>query len=309
MSEARYCQACGIKVRGKREKCPKCSGPLTAPPVKVRPPTARERRMALIAVAAIIAAVGLGVLWPRPAPPPDLAVPAPGRAPVIRGPQGRSPSPAARPDEPFEVPFLTPRHAGGMAYGGGDLDRALGEYQKAIKENPDDAESLSNLGQVLVKQGKSPEAIPLFERAIALLPSRWAYHFNLARALGETGDWERAVAEYRAAQRLFPDDYVTEYNLARALHKAGWEVEAVTGYLRAIELAPADASFRMSLAISYERLKRPADAIKAYQEYLQLAPDSPEAAKVKGRIDLLARDESAATEAKAAPAAAPVRQP
>jgi len=309
VSEARYCQACGIKVRGKREKCPKCSGPLTAPPVKLRPPTERERRMAIIAVAAIVGAVGLGVLWPRPAPPPDLAVPVPDRTPAVRGPQGRSPSPAAASEEPLEPPFLTPRHAGGMAYGSGDLDRAIGEYQKALKDNPDDAESLSNLGQVLVKQGKAPEAIPLFERAIALLPSRWAYHFNLARALGETGDWERAVAEYQAAQQLFPDDYVTEYNLARALHKAGREEDAVAGYLRAIDLAPDDASFRMSLGISYERLKRPADAVKAYQEALRLAPDAPDAAKVTARIDVLTRGASEAPEVKAAPPAPPVRLP
>jgi tetratricopeptide (TPR) repeat protein len=309
VNEARYCKACGIKVRGKREKCPKCSGPLTAPPVKVRPPTARERRAAVIAVVAVVGLIGLGVLWPRPAPPPDLAVPAPNQPPAVRAAQGRSPSSASEADDPFEVPFITPKHAGGVAYGAGELDRAIGEYEQALKDNPDDAESLSNLGQVLVKQGRAPEAIPLFERAIALLPSRWAYHFNLARALGETGDWERSVTEYQVAQRLFPDDFATEFNLARALHKAGREEEAVQGYLRAIDLAPEDASFRMSLGISYERLKRPADAVKAYEEYLRLAPDAPDAARVKERIGVLTKGAQAATEAKAAPPAPPVRVP
>ena len=183
MSEARYCQACGIKVRGKREKCPRCSGPLTAPPVPVRPPSARERKMALIAVVALVGAVGIGVLWPRPAEPHDIAVPAPNREPAIRGPQGRSPSAIPRPEASFEPPFLTPKSAGTMAYDRNDLGRALVEYQKAVEENPDDAESLSNLGQVLVRQGKAAEAIPLLERAVKLLPQRWAYHFNLARAL------------------------------------------------------------------------------------------------------------------------------
>jgi len=304
--EARYCQTCGIKVRGKREKCPRCGGPLTALPAGLRLTTPAERKAAALGIAGILVAITVVVAWPRPAPPPDVAVAAPDRAPAPRGPQGRSPS--AAPENLSEPQFLTPKSAGTMAYDRGDLGRALDDYQKAVAENPDDAESLSNLGQILVRQGKAQEAVPLFERAIKLLPRRWAYHFNLARALGEAGDWERAVTEYRVARDLFPDDYVTEYNLARALHKAGREEEAVQGYLRAIQLEPTDASFRLSLAISYEQLKRPADAAKAYQEYVSLAPDALDAAKVKERIDLLLKG-AAPPEAKSQAAPPPVRQP
>lgn len=298
MSEARYCQACGIKVWGGRDRCPRCNGSLTALPAGVRPPNETDRRTAVAAAVVLIVGIGAAVFWPRPAPPPDLAQPAPEQLAPSRGSQGRSPAaalPAADEAQPgaFEPPFLNPNGAGNIAYTRGDYQNALAAYQKAIEANPEDAESLSNMGQVLVRLGRVQEAVALFERAVALQPGRWAYHFNLGRAFGELNDWDKAVGEYRAARQLFPDDYVTEFNLGRALHKQGNEEAAVQSYLRAIELAPADPTFRMSLGISYERMGRPADAVKAYQEYLSLAPDAPDAAKVKARIDHLSRSASA----------------
>ncbi len=311
MSEARYCQACGIKVWAGRDQCPRCNGALTVLPAAVRPPSETDRRRVIIAVVVIVVGIGTAVFWPRPAPPPDLAQPVPEQPATARGSQGRSPAavvPAADEAQPgtFEPPFLNPSGAGNLAYGRSDYEGALAAYRKAIETNPDDAESLSNMGQVLVRLGRVPDAVPLFERAVSIQPSRWAYHFNLARAFGELNDWDKAVAEYRVAQQLFPDDYVTEFNLGRALHKQGNEDAAVRSYLRAIELAPGDPAFRLSLGISYERLGRAADAVKAYQEYLALAPDAPDAASVKARIDQLARNPSA-PEAARPPGAAPGR--
>ena len=87
-----------------------------------------------------------------------------------------------------------------MAYAAGDFATALERYQAAVQKNPQDAESLSNLGQVLVRLNRTPEAIAYFDRAVAILPNRWAYQFNLARALGLLGRTDEAIAGYRRAQ-------------------------------------------------------------------------------------------------------------
>ena len=121
-------------------------------------------------------------------------------------------------------PLLTDaRSVAATCVRGGDYATALDQYQAAIEKNPQDAESLSNSGQVLVRMGKVEEAIPYFERAIALIPQRWAYHFNRARALGLLGRMDEAVAGYREAQQLFPNDYATTFNLGLALHRTGDE--------------------------------------------------------------------------------------
>ena len=197
------------------------------------------------------------------------------------------PTNIARPTEAErepERPFLDPAAAGAVEYSAGNYTSSLEQFQAAVAKNPNDAESLSNLGQLLVRLGRVADAIPYFERAIQIIPQRWAYRFNLARAQGLLGKWDESIATYREAQRLFPNDYATTFNLALALHKKGDDAAAVDEYKKAIGLDPNDPSFRMALAISLEKLQRRGEAVAAYNDYLQLAPSAPDADRVRARI-------------------------
>jgi tetratricopeptide (TPR) repeat protein len=242
----------------------------------------------MVRASAVIAGVfilALGVLWWRADREPDAPATTVQRASTAAPNQ---PSPAA-PGGPRQRPepgaaFLDPSGAATMAYQAGDYQTALRRFQEAIDRNPNDAESLSNLGQVLVKMGRTAEAVPHLDRAATLNPDRWAYRFNLARALGQLGRWEESIASYQQAQRLFPDDYVTTFNLAMTLHKSGNEQAAVDQYRRTIELNPEDPTFRIALANSYERLRKPAEAVAAYSEYLRLSPSGVDAERVRARI-------------------------
>lgn len=299
MSRAIVCSQCGAKIRAGRERCPRCRAyvSIVKPDVAAAALAATSRRFQQVTVGILGAFVLLlGALWlvrdpaPRavtvPASPVD---PLAHRRPVkAAGPTtGGGAAAEAAVEAEGPPPFLEPSGAGTLAYASGNYESALEQYQAAVERNPQDAESLSNLGQVLVRLGRTAEAIPYFERAIQILPNRWAYQFNLARAQGLTGNWDAAIASYRRAQGLFPNDYVTTFNLALALHKKGDEAGASEEYKKAVELNPEDASFRLALATSYDRLKRPAEAAAAYQDYLGLSPTAGDADKVKARIAAL----------------------
>ena len=232
--------------------------------------------------AGILLAIGIPWLAADGSVRDEVARPAPGAILAKRAPAPPASVVAAAADEPRA--FLDPSGAGTTAYASGDYEAALTQYQGAVETNPQDAESHSNLGQVLVRLNRPVEALPSFDRAIALLPERWAYHFNRARALGLLGRWEEAIAGYKRADAIMPDDYATIFNLGQALHRTGDEAGAVEAYLRAIALAPDDPSFRMALGTSYENLKKPAEAAAAYGEYLRLSPDAGDAEKVRARI-------------------------
>lgn len=300
MAKAITCASCGAKFRAHRDRCPRCRSVIVAPnPVAE---AASNRRLSHIATGIVALVIGcVGFLWitrdAGPAPPaierrPAAAAPtpAPPSSDVATGPSNHRPG----------VALLDPSGEATIAYHAGDYETSLAQFQAAVQKNPNDAESLSNLGQVLVKLGRVPEAIPHLERATALNPDRWAYRFNLARALGLLERWDESIASYQQAQRLFPDDYVTTFNLALAFHRAGNEAAAVDQYRRAIALQPDDPSFRIALGISYERLQKPAEAIAAYSEYLRLAPSGAEADKVRARIAELS---DPASRPPAAPAA------
>lgn len=284
MTSAAICARCATKLRAGHKRCPRCRAlVVVADPAQT---AASSRRLQQVS-AAIIGAFALVVigLWltsaPGSAPAATAAPPRPAR---IQPPAADAEAAAAPVAEAAERTFLDPAGSGAVSYGAGDYQSALAQYQAAIERNPQDAESLSNLGQVLVRLNRAPEAIPYFQRAIEIIPNRWTYQFNLARALGQTGQIERSVATYRRAQELFPNDPVTTFNLALTLHKSGDEAAAVVEYQKAIAAEPGDASFRMALGQSYEQLQKPAEAISAYQEALRLSPDAPDADKVRARI-------------------------
>jgi tetratricopeptide (TPR) repeat protein len=288
VSRTLVCAGCGSKIAATRERCPRC----LAHVVRIDPQVeaARSRRLASIAAAVLGTAVlAVAIVWLKADRQPEAAPVTTPSDPLASRRQAGAPAPppdapAARSDERA---FIDSSAAAAVAYDTGDYGAALSRFEDAVRRNPRDAESLSNLGQVLVRLGRAEDALPYFERACALNPDRWAYRFNLARALSVLGRWEPSIASYRQAQQLFPDDYVTTFNLALALHKSNDEPAAVEEYQKAIALNPADASFRMALGISYEALQRRQEAAEAYGEYLRLAPSAPDADKVRSRIALL----------------------
>jgi tetratricopeptide (TPR) repeat protein len=296
MARAIVCATCGSKIRADRERCPRCRAVLQRPdPARA---AAESRQLARIAgIIAGVFALVLAALWfmREPAPAPRAARPAGDPLAARRTQADAAP---VRPDADGRVPFLESAGAAHLSYAAGDYVSALAQYQAAIGKNPQDAEALSNLGQVLVRLNRPAEAIPYYQRAIAILPDRWTYQFNLARALSLVGRTDESVATYRRAQQLFPDDYVTTFNLALTLHKAGDDAAAIEQYQKAIALQPDDASFRMALANSYERLRKPGEAVAAYQEYLRLAPAAPDADKVRARIAELSGTQGSAQKAQ-----------
>lgn len=293
MKTTAVCHQCGSKFAGSRDRCPRCRAAV----VRANPAAeaAASTRMARIAGGIVVAFVlVVGGLWMmQDAAPAEATVTTPPLDPLAARRRAPDPAPDAAAvvsDAPEDAPrpFVEPSGAGAMAYSAGNYASALAQFEEAVQRNGQDAEALSNLGQVLVRLGRAGEALPYFERATSLNPDRWAYRFNYARALGLMGRWDEAIASYRQAQQLFPDDYVTTFNLGLALHKQGDDAAAVEEYRKAIALDPSDASFRMALASSYERLQNKAEAAAAYGEYLRLAPDAPDADKVRARIAQLA---------------------
>ncbi len=161
---------------------------------------------------------------------------------------------------------------------------AVESFERAVDANPEDPDALNNLAQVLVRTGRARDALPHLDRAIALEPNIWAYHFNRARAYGELQQWSRAAAGYRDALALFPDDYATQFNLAKAQQNNGDLEEAILGFERAIKLAPGQPDFHLSHGLALEKASRPRDAAAAYRRYLELAETPADADKVKERI-------------------------
>jgi tetratricopeptide (TPR) repeat protein len=177
--------------------------------------------------------------------------------------------------------------AGEQAYASGNVDASVQQLQAAVDANPNDVRALNDLGQVLVRTGRTREAVAYLDKASSVKPDSWAYQFNRARAHAQLEEWGEAVEGYRAAAQLFPDDYATQYNLAKALQASGNIGAALAAYEKAIALAPGQSDFQLSYGLALEAAKRPQDAAAAYRRYLELEPNAAQADRVRAHLAAL----------------------
>jgi tetratricopeptide (TPR) repeat protein len=280
------CPACGAKLRAARRRCPRCRARIARPDPAVA--AAASRKLARIAAGMLAGfVVLLAALWlardPEPSAPFAITTTDPFAArrsadtavsPQTTEPQRAGENANASPDSQQAT----------QAAGSANMDAALAYYQDAIGRNPADADSFSNLGQILLRLNRPADALPHLQRAMELKPDTWAYTVNMGRALGSLGRWHDAVAMYRRAQALLPDDGGTTFKLAEALREWGDVEAAVAEFEKAIALDPKDATFRIALGRALESLGRPVEAAAAYEEGLGLAPNTPEADTVRKRI-------------------------
>jgi Flp pilus assembly protein TadD len=300
------CASCGTRIKAGRGHCLRCLAEL--PEAGVPAQTTIWESLGLsqrdgMILAVVVAAVVLTLVaifsftqedaMDDVARPVDVAATAgavakPAVVPAPDDSQGVSPEVAATTTPAYEpAAFLDSTRGGGTAFTSGDFASARLAYERALFQQPDDPETLNNLGQVLVRLRRVDEAVVRFERAVALVPGKSTYHFNLAHALAQNGNLDRAIVEYRQAAKLFPADYAAQYNLAMSLHKKGDEQAAIAEFQRAISLAPGDASFHLSLAISLEKVGRIADAVREYRTSLQMDRAAPGADQLKAHVEAL----------------------
>jgi tetratricopeptide (TPR) repeat protein len=288
VANAIVCAACGTRFRDNRVQCPRCgASPVAAGDVGADVPRSRTTPVLVAAgvvlcvVAALVAGRSSGAaaaaVSPAAAVTSESAAPQPDSA--ARSVMAVTPEAGVAAIDASRVALA--------AYSRGDMAGSLEQFTEAVDANPGDASALNNLAQVLVRTGRAGEAIPYFDRAIAIAGGTWAYHFNRARAHGELKSWPQAVAGYREAARLFPEDYATQFNLGKALQANGDLPDAVEAFERTIALAPGQADFHLSHGLALEGAQRPRDAAAAYRRFLDLMPSSPEAEKIKGRISQL----------------------
>src|SRR5438067_7722523 len=83
--------------------------------------------------------------------------------------------------------------SGRQAFEAGDLVRAEQNFRQYLKEHPESAEALSNLGAICARREQFREAAGFYEKALQANPKLTAVHFNLAVALGRLNEYGAAA--------------------------------------------------------------------------------------------------------------------
>ncbi|MGO8927352.1 MAG: tetratricopeptide repeat protein [Limisphaerales bacterium] len=159
----------------------------------------------------------------------------------------------------------------------GQSDKAIREFQEAIRLKPGYVLARNNLGVAIVKKGQIDEGISQYREAIRLKPDYAFAHNNLGIALVKKGQIDEAIGEFQGAIRLKPDFVEAHYNLALALIRKGQIDEAMRAYQGAIRLKPGFAEAHSNLGLALVRKGQIDEAIREFQEAIRLKPDYAEA--------------------------------
>lgn len=166
---------------------------------------------------------------------------------------------------------------GDSALAAEDLDRALSEFNEAIRLNPTLATAFSRVGDVHRKKGRHDVAVSYYSEAIRLDPA----DYDTAIRLGESNQilaatvvdkverLEAAVRAYLHACSLKPNSPEAYLNLGICSYQLGRLDSAVDYCQKCIACNPKLTAAHINLGAAYEAQQKYYEAIRSYKNALE----------------------------------------
>ncbi|MCC7485970.1 MAG: tetratricopeptide repeat protein [Burkholderiales bacterium] len=127
--------------------------------------------------------------------------------------------------------------------GKGERDRAIADYDAAVRLDPGYADAYYNRGIAWSGKGDSARAVADFDAAIKLDPKDAAPYAARADEWAMRGDYGRALADYELAVKLKPKDGASVYfGRGRVHFYSGEYARALPDFEQALKLQPNEYS-------------------------------------------------------------------
>lgn len=158
----------------------------------------------------------------------------------------------------------------------GELDRAIEDFNQALRQKPDYAPTYAIRGLVWIKKRDYDSAIEDFNQSLRLNPdvgNAWCAYSNRGFAWSEKGEYDRAIKDYDEALRLKPDDADTYYNRGIAWQKKLDYDKAIADYTHTLRLDANRADAYYNRGCDWGNKGEYDKAIADYDQAVRLEPD------------------------------------
>lgn len=159
----------------------------------------------------------------------------------------------------------------------GRLDRAELGYRRVLRAMPHHAGSLQNLGVICRRRGLREEALGFYQRALAQTPDDPALHLNVGNLLCDLARHAEAEPHFRLAAQDQAGEVSALYGLGQVLYRQDRFPEAADAFRRLLGRAPDHRKGLHNLAVCLDKLGRKAEALEAYERLLVLDPTDADA--------------------------------
>lgn len=175
---------------------------------------------------------------------------------------------AAEPGNPIYLNSL-----GNVLIAQGRTDDAIATLLAAVAAAPQEADILFNLGNAYREAGRYAEAAEQYRKTIELRPGHIPAYNNLAVALRAQSDPESALTVLIEALAFAPKSAELRFNVGNAMRAVGRLDAAEVSFRRALELNPAHAEARVNLGAVLVQQGRKAEAEDEFRKAIVLNPD------------------------------------
>jgi tetratricopeptide (TPR) repeat protein len=146
------------------------------------------------------------------------------------------------------------------------------------------ASAYNSRGIAYFSKGENDRAMRDFDEAIRLKPKSPVLLYNRGFAYYSKGDYDRAIQDYDEAIGIFPKYLLAINDRGNAYYRKGDYDRAIRGYDDAIRLNPKTAITYANRANAY-RMKADYDrAIRDFDESIRLDPKDPGAIRSRGQL-------------------------
>ena len=158
----------------------------------------------------------------------------------------------------------------------GNKEQIVEQFKRLISIRPKTPERCIELGTVIAKLGKIPEAMFMFQRSVDLDPNFSTGYYNLGRAYFMQHYYDKAIIAYKKTIELDPQEH-------RAWNNLGWVYMAQKNYedcefhlKKSIEVKKNYPVAHLNLGLAYIVQKKLDDAEQILKKYIELKPEDSE---------------------------------
>ena len=155
----------------------------------------------------------------------------------------------------------------------GRTDEAVKHYYEALRINPNLVAAHINMGVALRLEGKLDQAMEHFSKVLHLNPNSANAYYEIGHTFEKMNKFDAAVRYFNEALRINPNAARVHHNLGTVLARQKKESEAIFHFYEALRIDPNYADAHYNLGIIFSNQRNIKQAIDHYKRALCINPN------------------------------------
>ncbi len=164
----------------------------------------------------------------------------------------------------------------------GEYESARVDLLQLVNEEPDSAEALQRLGNVLLLEGRDSEAEACYRSALARDHDYVEALIGLGDVEARRGDSASALKRFESAIAIDPHRPKAHFSMGRVLEAMGQTDDALAAYFRALESDANNGEVIIRIAAIQLARSQPDQALSRLDQVIELSPLDGEARELRG---------------------------